>query len=284
MNDMKINLKINEQTVQASVGQPLIQVIREAGYKVPTFCYYPGLTPTANCRMCLVSVKGQRKLVPSCNQPAVEGMEVLTESAEITETRKSMLELILTNHPLDCPVCDKAGECELQDRVFEYGPVESPFRSQKRVFENFDIGSKIKVDMDKCIHCRRCDLFMKEVEKSDVWAVTERGAGSRMGPMGDWDIEGTFVGNLADICPVGALLDKQFFCQERVWNLEDYEASRKCMTCSGKVVLGIQEGKVFRVTARKNQQGYVADWICDECRYDHLKLSAWKIESKVYAV
>lgn len=273
-----ISLKINDVEVQCAKNRPLIDVIREAGFRVPSFCYYKGLPATANCRMCMVQVKGQRKLLPSCNQPAVAGMEVITESAEIAETRKTMLELILVNHPLDCPVCDKAGECELQDLVFEYGPVESPFRSQKRTFENFDIGEKIKVDMDKCIYCRRCDLFMKQVEQSPLWSITERGAASRMGPLGDVDVEGTWVGNLADICPVGALLDKQFFCEERVWNLKDYAAHRKCKTCSGKVTLGVQDGKVLRVTARKAVDGYVHEWICDECRYEKLNMKHWELE------
>jgi len=282
MTQELITIKIDGNDVQCEKGARLIDVIRKAGTDVPSFCYYPGLKVTANCRMCLVSIKGQKKLAPSCNTPVTPGLEVSTINDEIKETRKTVLEMILVNHPLDCPVCDKAGECELQDRVMEYGPADTSFRGKKRVYDMIDIGDKIWRDMDRCIYCRRCDLYMQDVEKVDNWAILERGAATEMGPYFEQKVEGKTIGNLADLCPVGALVDKQYFCSDRSWKLRYVDAKRKCGNCCGEVTLSLDEkNKVRRVTARMKNY-VVQNYICDVCRYDKTDLKNWEIE-KVYA-
>jgi len=221
---------INGKELQVDDGELILDVARKAGYEIPTFCYHAKLTKLGSCRMCLVEIEGMRKLQPSCVTPVMEGMKVQTESETVITARKAQMEFLLINHPLDCPVCDQAGECELQDHVFKFGNAAGRYRWEKRTFEKRDMGPSIIKEMNRCIACRRCSRYCSEI--SGDYAISEfnRGNELEMGSFCHTPIESEFVGNTAQICPVGALTSKPFKFKARSWDLKGTETV--CTHCS----------------------------------------------------
>jgi NADH-quinone oxidoreductase subunit G len=251
-------------------------------------CYYSKLKGTGGkCRTCLVKVtKGSEKdprpmpkLVPSCSTDVMDGMEVLNiTSPEVLEARKGVVEFLLINHPLDCPVCDQAGECHLQDLGFQHGAATTRYEEDRRTFDRIDIGPYIQLHMNRCILCYRCVFAAEQLTNGRVHGVINRGDHAEISTYIEQAIEGDFYGNIIDVCPVGALTDKTFRFKSRVWFTKPMDAHRDCDKCSGKAAVWVAGNDVLRVTGRKDAYGEVEEFICNTCRFDKKSLSDWTVE------
>lgn len=285
-----LKVTIDGHTIEVEEGTTILQAARKIGGEIvpPAMCYYSKLEGSGGkCRTCLVKVsKGSErdprpmpKLVASCSTPVQDGMEVQNiTSPEVLETRKAIVEFLLINHPLDCPVCDQAGECDLQDLSFAHGVDSSRFEEGKREFDLIDIGDNIKLHMNRCILCYRCVYTANQITNGRLHGVLYRGDVSEISTFIKNAIDNDFSGNVIDVCPVGALTDRTFRFKSRVWFTKPMDAHRDCPTCSGKVVLWTVGGEVYRVTARKDENNEVEEFICNECRFEKKKESDWVIE------
>ncbi|MEY3500147.1 MAG: hypothetical protein RL308_1816, partial [Bacteroidota bacterium] len=208
-----------------------------------------------------------------------DGMEVNSKSSErVTEARKSVTEFLLINHPLDCPVCDQAGECDLQNLSFKHGKSETRFIEEKRTFEPEDIGPNIQLHMNRCILCYRCVMVADQLTDNRVHGVMDRGDHSNISTCLSKAIDNEFSGNMIDVCPVGALTDKTFRFKSRVWFNKPYNAHRDCDKCCGKTTVWMFGDEIQRVTGRKDEFHEVDEFICNGCRFDHKEVSDWVIE------
>ena len=285
-----LKVTIDGHTIEVEEGTTILQAARKIGGEIvpPAMCYYSKLKGSGGkCRTCLVKVsKGSAndprpipKLVASCSTPVQDGMEVQNiTSPEVLETRKAIVEFLLINHPLDCPVCDQAGECDLQDLSFSHGVDNSRFDEGKREFEQIDIGENIKLQMNRCILCYRCVYTANQITNGRIHGVLYRGDVSEISTFIKNAINNDFSGNMIDVCPVGALTDRSFRFKSRVWFTKAMDAHRDCQKCSGKVALWTVGGEVYRVTARKDENNEVEEFICNECRFEKKKESDWVIE------
>jgi len=268
----------------------ILNAARQIGGEVvpPAMCYYTSLKDTGGkCRVCLVKVaqgsaKDPRplpKLMASCRTPVMDGMVVQNiTSPEVLEARKGVVEFLLINHPLDCPVCDQAGECDLQDLAYEHGAAKTRYEEDRRTFEKIDIGDKIKLHMTRCILCYRCTFVADQLTNERVHGILNRGDTSEISTYIEKAVDNEFSGNMIDVCPVGALTDKTFRFKSRVWFTNPLDAHRNCDKCCGKVVLWTKGDEVLRVSARKDRYGEVKEFICNECRYDHKNMKDWVVE------
>ncbi len=283
-------LTIDGIEVEVPDGSTILTAARKIGGESvpPAMCYYTSLQNSGGkCRVCLVRVaqgstrdpRPLPKLVASCSTPVQDGMVVenLT-SPEVLEARKGVVEFLLINHPLDCPVCDQAGECDLQNLAYEHGASTSRYEEERRTFEKIDIGDKIQLHMTRCILCYRCTYVADQLTDERVHGVMNRGDRAEISTYIQHSVDNDFSGNMIDVCPVGALTDKTFRFKNRVWFTKPVDAHRHCDKCSGKVVLWAKGDDVLRVTARKDQFGEVKEFICNECRYDHKNLKDWEVE------
>lgn len=276
--------------IEVPDGTTILNAARKIGGNIvpPAMCYYSSLKDTGGkCRVCLVKVaqgsaKDPRplpKLVASCRTPIMDGMIVQNlTSAEVLEARKGVVEFLLINHPLDCPVCDQAGECDLQNLAYEHGAAKTRYEEERRTFEKIDIGDKIKLHMTRCILCYRCTFVADQLTNNRVHGVLNRGDASEISTYIEKAVDNEFSGNMIDVCPVGALTDRTFRFKSRVWFTNPLDAHRKCDKCCGKVVLWVKGNDVLRVSARKDQYGEVKEYICNECRFDHKNMNDWTIE------
>jgi NADH-quinone oxidoreductase subunit G len=283
-------LTIDGIEVEVADGTTILNAARQIGGPSvpPAMCYYTSLKGSGGkCRVCLVKVaqgsgKDPRpipKLVASCSTPVADGMVVQNlTSPEVLEARKGVVEFLLINHPLDCPVCDQAGECDLQNLAYEHGAAKTRYEEERRTFEKIDIGDKIKLHMTRCILCYRCTMVANQITDNRVHGVLNRGDASEISTYIEKAVDNDFSGNMIDVCPVGALTDKTFRFKSRVWFTNPLDAHRNCTKCSGKVVLWMKDKEVLRVSARKDQYGEVKEFICNECRYDHKNLADWTVE------
>jgi len=196
----------------------------------------------------------------------------------VIDARNGVVEFLLINHPLDCPVCDQAGECHLQDLSYEHGKAGTRYEFQRRTFKKHDLGDKIQLHMTRCILCYRCVFTADQLTGKREHGVLDRGDHAEIATYIEKNLDNEFIGNVIDVCPVGALTDKTFRFKNRVWFLKPVDAHRDCPTCSGKVTLWNRGDEVYRVTARKDQWGEVEDWICNTCRFDKKQTSDWVIE------
>ena len=281
---------IDGHTVEVPDGSTILQAARAIGGEVapPTMCYHSKLkTSGGYCRTCIVKVsKGSDKdprpmpkLVASCRTTVMDGMEVQNNtSPEVLDARKGVVEFLLMNHPLDCPICDQAGECHLQDLGYDNGGEKTRFDFERRTFERKDIGDKIQLHMNRCILCYRCVKVADQLCDGRVHGVMNRGDVSEISTYIENAIDNDFSGNMIDVCPVGALTDKTFRFKSRVWFTKPMDAHRDCKKCSGKVTLWDKGDEVLRVTGRKDQWGENEEWICNDCRFEHKKSSDWVIE------
>lgn len=263
-------ITLNGREVEVDPKQPLIAACRGEGVEVPHYCYHPGLTPVGSCRICQVSVEeGGRpaRVVAACRTPVSEGMVVDTESPGAHAARRECLEFLLKDHPLDCPICDKAGECTLQDYTYAEGQSQGQSAEPRQNFEKRkSLGDRIVLDQERCILCSRCVRFFEEVTGKAQLAVTGLGSRSRIETFGDRPLEGNYQGNVTDICPVGALTFKQFRFQARVWNL--FKKSSTCGECSRGCSVSVEvlrKGEVKRIRPRYNAE-VNRWWICDTGR------------------
>ena len=281
---------IDGQTIEVADGTTILQAARMIGPEVapPTMCYYSKLkTSGGYCRTCLVEVsKGSEKdprpmpkLVASCRTTIMDGMEVKNMTSDkVIDARKGVVEFLLLNHPLDCPVCDQAGECQLQDLGYDHGSAKTRTDFERRTFDKIDIGDKIQLHMTRCILCYRCVKTAEQITDGRVHGVLNRGDASEISTYIEQAIDNDFSGNVIDVCPVGALTDKTFRFKSRVWFTKPVDAHRDCDKCSGKTVVWYKGEDVLRVTGRKDQWGEVEEFICNTCRFDKKKTSDWTIE------
>lgn len=285
-----LRVTIDNITIEVDEGTTILQAARKIGGKIvpPAMCYYSKLHGSGGkCRTCLVKVaknstadpKPSSKLVASCSTPVLDGMVVQNiTSAEVLEARKAIVEFLLINHPLDCPVCDQAGECDLQDLTFAHGLVKTRYEEERREFNQVDIGNKIKLHMTRCILCYRCVYVADQLTDKRVHGILFRGDASEIGTYIGNAIENNFSGNMIDVCPVGALTDRTFRFKSRVWFLNPVNAHRDCPDCSGKVTAWMFGNEIYRITGRKDQFGELEEFICNECRFDKKSNSDWVIE------
>ncbi len=287
-----MKVTIDGIAIEVEPGTSILNAARLIGGDIvpPAMCYYSKLKDSGGkCRTCLVKVsKGSEKdprpmpkLVASCRTPVSDGMEVQNiTSPEVIEARRGIVEMLLVNHPLDCPICDQAGECDLQNLGFEHGAVKTRYEFDRRTFEKIDIGDKIQLHMTRCILCYRCVFVADQITDHRIHGILNRGDHSEISTYIQHAVDNDFSGNVIDVCPVGALTDKTFRFKNRVWFTKPVEAHRDCdhPTCNGKVTLWYKGEEVMRVTARKDQYGEVEEFICNTCRFDKKKTSDWVIE------
>jgi NADH-quinone oxidoreductase subunit G len=285
-----MKITIDGHTIEVEAGTTILQAARMIGGDcVPTvMCYYSKLKDCGGkCRCCLVEVsKGSEKdprpmpkLQPSCVTAVQDGMEVKSAtSTRALEVRKAVTEFLLINHPLDCPVCDQAGECDLQNLAYGNGNSKSRFIEEKRTFEPENTGPYIQLHMNRCILCYRCVKLAGQLTPERVHGAVGRGDHVQISTYIERAIDNDFSGNMIDVCPVGALTDKTFRFKSRVWFNKPFNAHRHCTKCPGKVVLWMFGDTVQRVTARKDEWHEVEDFICNECRFEHKNTGDWTIE------
>jgi len=263
-----VSVTINGQTLDVDTGTTVLQAAQRLGIEIPTFCYLKRLPPLASCRMCLVEIEGLRRLQPSCATAVTEGMVVRTDTPLIDETRSSMLDMLLANHPLDCPICDKGGECELQDMVMAYGPGKSRFRDPKRVFHSRDIrlSPVVIMNVNRCIQCQRCVRMCEEVVGAVALGTVEKGMDTAV-----TGFEGSLAscdqcGNCIEVCPVGALMSFPYRYKARPWDLA--ETDTVCPHCGTgcQLTVGARKGEFMRVRS-KEEHGVNRETLCVRGRF-----------------
>jgi len=263
-----VRITIDDQTLEVDAGSTVLQAAERLGIDIPTFCYMKRLPPLASCRMCLVEIEGQRRLQPSCATAVTDGMVVRTNTPLIDETRSSMLDMLLANHPLDCPICDKGGECELQDQVMAYGPRESRFRDAKRVFHSEDIrlSPVVIMNVNRCIQCQRCVRMCEEVVGAVALGTVEKGMDTAV-----TGFEGSLAscdqcGNCIEVCPVGALMSFPYRYKARPWDLA--ETDTVCPHCGTgcQLTVGTRKGEFMRVRS-KWDEGLNRETLCARGRF-----------------
>jgi len=265
------NIKLNGKDIEVDGKEKLLKICLDQGAFVPHYCWHPGLQPAGNCRMCLVKVSNSKKLEVSCMYPVADKMEVTTEGPEIDAGRKAVLEFLLINHPLDCPICDKAGECPLQDYSFNYGSVTSRYGEFKRTYPGMDrtpIGPHVVQNMNRCIHCTRCIRFCQEITETDELAFFKRGASTQVGVFAGVPLDNWMSACVADVCPTGALTTREFRFESRVWNLDSAESVCNGCDVGCNIFVGHRNGTVYRYRPRVNPD--VNDhWLCDYGRFSY---------------
>ncbi|MEA2499321.1 MAG: NADH-quinone oxidoreductase subunit, partial [Actinomycetota bacterium] len=264
-----VNVTLNGQTVQAEKGRLLIDVAEEIGIFVPRFCYHPGMKSVAVCRMCLIQVEGQNKLVPACATPVADGMNANTVSEEAVDAQKDILEFLLINHPLDCPICDRAGECPLQDQTYRHGPGATRYVEEKRTFEKpIEISELVALDRERCVLCWRCVRFSDEIAGDRFIQLVDRGDGTQILTFNDEPFDSYFSGNTVQICPVGALTGTPYRFVARPWDLE--AAPSVCSYCSVGCPISNESRQETLVRCQALPNENVNDyWICDKGRFGY---------------
>jgi NADH-quinone oxidoreductase subunit G len=273
MSEDLVNIEVDGVAMQARKGAMIIEVTDAAHTYVPRFCYHKKLSVAANCRMCLVQVEKAPKPVPACATPVMEGMKVFTKSPLAREAQKATMEFLLINHPLDCPICDQGGECELQDLAMGYGADVSRYTEGKRVVKDKNIGPLIQTDMTRCIHCTRCVRFGEEVAGLKELGATGRGEHMEIGTYIAKAITSEMSGNVIDVCPVGALTSKPYRFSARAWELrqKDGVAPHDCI--GSNIHLHVKGQVVKRVVPRENERVNEV-WISDRDRYAYEGLNS----------
>ena len=249
----QIKVTINAKDFQVPKGARLIDVCRENEFNIPSFCYYADLALQASCRMCLVRIEKMPKLQTSCTIICTDGMVVTTQSEEIEKAQRSMLEFLLANHPLDCPVCDRGGECELQEMAFDWGNLEERFTEKKNYHPEKYLSPMVANDPQRCILCKRCTRVCDEWMGEDAIEAGNRGSNTVIGTYGDW-LNCSQCGNCIEVCPTGTLLDGTYRHQARPWELTQTVST--CTYCSDgcQMSLGSRGGELMRIVARSLRQ------------------------------
>jgi NADH-quinone oxidoreductase subunit G len=263
-----VNLTIEGRAVSVPDGTSILEAAKQVGVLIPHYCYHPGLPVAGVCRMCLVEVEKSPKLAPSCATTVAEGQVVHVHSEKSLDARKGVLEMLLINHPLDCPICDQAGECELQDYTFQEGREDSRYREPKRFNPVEDFGGDVVYVPNRCILCTRCVRFMDDVAHDTVLNVSERGDRAVIGKFEGKDLTNVWAGNVVDLCPVGALLSKDFLNKARAWELD--RAASICPNCTQgcNVMIETRENQVVRMRPRPNEE-VNAFFMCDYGRLNY---------------
>lgn len=267
-----VTIEINGKRIEADEGSMVIQAADGAGIYIPRFCYHNKLSVAANCRMCLVEVEKAPKPVPACATPVVDGMKVFTRSPNAIAAQQATMEFLLINHPLDCPVCDQGGECDLQDIAVGYGGDVSHYREMKRVVKDKDLGPLIATEMTRCIHCTRCIRFGREIAGIMELGATGRGEHTKVGTYVERTVDSELSGNMIDLCPVGALTSKPFRFSARIWELTGVESVSPHDVVGSNLYLQTRRNKVMRVLPRENDE-INETWLSDRDRYSYQALN-----------
>lgn len=268
MSDEHILIEVDGKELSARRGQMLIEVTDANDIYVPRFCYHNKLTVAANCRMCLVEVEKAPKALPACATPVMEGMIVRTRSKAAVEAQKAIMEFLLINHPLDCPICDQGGECELQDLAMGYGQDVSRYQEKKRVVKDKNIGPLIQTDLTRCIHCTRCVRFGEEIAGLRELGATGRGENMTIGTYIEKSVESELSGNVIDLCPVGALTSKPFRYSARTWELVQRDAIAPHDSVGSNLHVHVKSDRVKRVVPANNE-AINEVWISDRDRFSY---------------
>ena len=272
-----VNIKVNGAQMEAEKGSLLIDKLLDENVHIPHFCYHQALGKDGNCRMCMVEIEGQKRPQIACDTPIKDGMEIRTKGENIEKVRRDILELQLINHPIDCPTCDQAGECKLQDYYMESGFYESKVTVDSKTHhaKRIDLGSNVMLDRERCVLCTRCTRFCSDITKTSELAVLGRSDHSYIGTFPGRPLDNPYAMNVVDLCPVGALTSKDFRFKQRVWFLDTFDAI--CNGCSKGCNITVDHRKekykddqIFRFRPRKNMaiNGF---FMCDEGRVSYHK-------------
>ena len=266
------NIEIDGIPLTVDPSKMIIQAADEAGIDIPRFCYHKKLSIAANCRMCLVEVEKANKALPACATPVSEGMKIFTASPAAKAAQRGVMEFLLINHPLDCPICDQGGECELQDLSMGYGGGVGRFSENKRVVKDKDIGALVKTDMTRCIHCTRCVRFGQEIAGIKELGATGRGEHMEIGTYIEQSLGSELSGNIIDLCPVGALTSKPFRYKARAWELSSHASIAPHDAVGSNIEIHTRRDEVMRVVPRDND-ALNETWLSDRDRFSYLGLS-----------
>lgn len=261
-----VEVEVNNKKIVVEEGWPLIEVCRMAGIEIPRFCYHESLGIAGNCRMCLVEVERSLKPVASCAMPVADGMKIHTDSLLVKKAREGVMEFLLANHPLDCPICDQGGECDLQDQAMVFGNDRGRYYENKRAVENKDFGPLVKTVMTRCIHCTRCVRFMAEVAGTNELGTMGRGNEVEIGGYIEKKLTSEISGNVIDLCPVGALTAKPHAFQARPWELRSIESVDVFDSLGANIYLEIRGNDLMRITPLVNDE-VNQNWITDKTRF-----------------
>jgi len=244
-----ISLTIDGKEVTVPPETTILAAAAEAGIEIPTLCYHPKLRPIGSCRLCVVEIEGATKPVTSCNTPAVDGMVITTQSDRLSELRREAISYLLINHPLDCPVCDKGGECRLQDLAFEYEVNKEPYHLDREPIPVDTLSPLVERNNNRCVRCGRCVSICNEIQGEGAIQWVDRGYDTEIRPKGGYPLNCEFCGQCISVCPVGALTSRLFKYKARAWEME--KIASVCPYCAGgcAIELNVKNGKVLRVTS-----------------------------------
>ncbi len=259
-------LKINGIELEVPAGANLLQACEAAGAEIPRFCYHEKLAIAGNCRMCLVEVEKSPKPVASCAQPVTEGMVVHTDSPMVKKAREGVMEFLLINHPLDCPICDQGGECDLQDQAMKYGKGYSQFKEEKRAVLDKYMGPLISTNMNRCIHCTRCVRFLEDIAGTNELGAIGRGEEMEITTYVERSISSELSGNIIDLCPVGALTAKPYAFQFRSWELKKTHSIDVMDGVGSNISIGVRGIELMRILPNRNDE-INEEWISDKTRF-----------------
>lgn len=266
------SIEIDGQTFEVENGKTIIEVADDAGIHIPRFCYHKKLSVAANCRMCLVEVENGRKTVPACATPITNGMKIFTKSKETIRSQNAVMEFLLINHPLDCPICDQGGECELQDVSMGFGHDASEYVETKRSVEDDDLGPLISTEMTRCIHCTRCVRFGEEVAGVRELGATGRGEHMQIGTYVKHSMSSEVSGNIIDLCPVGALTSKPYRFTARAWEMSQHAGVAPHDCLGSNVYMHTRRNELMRVVPKENE-AINETWLSDRDRFSYLGLN-----------
>ena len=269
-----IKINIDGKELEVDPDLTIIQAAFQNGIEIPHFCWHPQLSVSGNCRMCLVEVEKMPKLVISCSTEVAEGMVIKTKSEKVVKARNAVMEFLLINHPLDCPICDEAGECKLQDYTYKYSIGSSRFQEDKtHKPKRIELGPYVMLDVERCIMCSRCIRFSEEIAHQKVLTFTERGTHVVLTTFQGTKLDNPYSMNVVDICPVGALTSRDFRFKSRVWEMSSTESI--CIGCARgcNTNVWVRNNEILRLTPRENEE-VNSSWMCDEGRVNSFKFVA----------
>jgi NADH-quinone oxidoreductase subunit G len=273
MSDDLVNITIDGHQLSVPKGTLLVEAAKQIGLEIPVYCYHPKMKPVGACRVCVVEVEKQRRpIMTACTTTVMPDMVVHTKSENAIKAREGILEFLLINHPLDCPVCDRGGECDLQDFTLRYGPPTTRFVEQKRHFsKSKKVGRNVVLDRERCIMCQRCVRFCDEIAMEEGLVIIERGYRSEIGTFEGRSYDSEFSGNVIELCPVGALTAASYRFESRPWELQNYAGISNVSSIGTNITFDVRYDEIVRIRSRMNEQ--IDDgWLTDTCRYSHLSI------------
>jgi len=268
-----LHIEIDGKQIEVADGSTIMDAAQNVGIYIPRFCYHKKLSIAANCRMCLVQVEKAAKPLPACAMPVTDGMKVATHSEAAVRAQKGVMEFLLINHPLDCPICDQGGECELQDLAVGYGASASRYQEEKRVVVNKDLGPLVATDMTRCIHCTRCVRFGQEIAGIMELGQAGRGEHSEIMPFVQSTVDSELSGNIIDLCPVGALTSKPFRYTARSWELSRRKSVSPHDGLGANLAVQVKQNRVMRVLPLENEEINEC-WLPDRDRFSYEGLNS----------